>query len=270
MAYELIDPTMMLRASCFLLGCWGILSSLEWLVDMPAWHPTGALGWELHKLRKSRLFRLPLLDKLFSPNLMKLWIIARLIAAGLLLITPVSVWMVLVLIVTILSSSLLILRATSDGADKMAMVVSVGALLQTVGEMSGQPMLSAAGWLWTGGQLTIAYATAGVSKIRLAPWRDGRALRGALWSYQYGHRFAPELLRHRVVAVTLSWAVMSIEILFPLALFAPPEILLAALALLLLLHVGIAVFMGLNTYPWAFAAAYPSVFLVANSIHRFL
>lgn len=270
MAYELIDHAMMLRGSCFLLGCWGVLSSLEWLADAAAWRPGGALGWDLNMLRKRRLYASPLLAKLFVPTLLTLWIILRLMAAGLLLIIPVSVMMPVVLIVMLVSSTLLNLRAAADGADKMALVVSVGALLQSIGELSGQPMLRAAGWLWIAGQLTIAYATSGFSKIRLAPWRDGIAVRGALSSYQYGHRFAHEILEYNVVAVTLSWAVMLIEILFPLVLFAPVEVLCAALAVLLLLHILIAVFMGLNTYPWAFAAAYPSVLLLAQGIHKLL
>lgn len=250
-----------------LLGIWGVLSALQWFADIHCWQTGRALGWDLQRLRIERFRSAPVLTLIYAPAAMRLWIVLKLVSSVLLIVTPHSSATPFVLAVLWTVSALLALRADGDGADKMAQVVTAGALLQSLGLLINQPLLAAAGWLWTGGQLTIAYATSGISKLFLAPWRDGTAPREALSSYLYGHRFAHALLRHRIIAVTLAWTIILTETLFPLALFAPLPIIVGALGFFLLLHMAIAVIMGLNTYPWAFLAAYPSVLLLGRAIH---
>ena len=88
-------------------------------------------------------------------------------------------------------------------------------------------------------------------------------MRKALSSYIWGHRLPANLLRSNALALTLAWAVMLGEALFPLALLAPPEVLAAALGTMFLFHLATALFMGLNTYPWGFVTAYPAVFALS-------
>jgi hypothetical protein len=269
MAYELIAPDMMLRASCMLLGIWGVLSALQSFADARAWQTGRALGWDLQRLRSSRFYAAPIMARLYAPGMMQLLAFLKLAMAAVLIFTPNSMAIPFVLAALWAVSALLALRGGGDGADKMALVVAAGAFLQSLGAEMDLPLLSTAGWLWAGGQLTIAYATSGISKLVLAPWRNGCAPREALSSFLYGHRFAHAALRNRAMASTLAWTIILTETLFPLALFAPLPILAGALAFFLLLHFAIAVIIGLNTYPWAFLAAYPSVLLLARSIHNF-
>ena len=169
----------------------------------------------------------------------------------------------LLLALFIAATALLALRTTPDGASKMALVSACGAVLMTAGAASGEHALVLAGVIWTGGHLTLAYAVSGWSKLAIARWRDGSALSKTLSSYIWGHRLPAGLLRSNSLALVLAWTLMLGEALFPLVLFAPPEVLVAALGAMFLFHAGTALFMGLNTYPWGFAAAYPAVFALS-------
>ena len=66
------------------------------------------------------------------------------------------------------------------------------------------------------------------------------------------------------------WVVILAELAFPLALLAPAKVLFGVLALFALFHVGIAVAMGLDTYVWAFLAAYPSVLVIGAALRAAL
>ena len=54
-----------------------------------------------------------------------------------------------------------------------------------------------------------------------------------------------------------AWAVFLLEALFPLGFVLQWPGLALALAGMYGFHVGTAIFMGLNRFPWAFACAYP-------------
>ncbi len=152
----------------------------------------------------------------------------------------------------------------------MALVVAYGLLLQIAGASAELPLLSVAGILWVGGHLTLAYVTSGIGKIILSGWRNGDVPRKTLSSYLHGHRMAHGLITHPGLAVTLAWSVMLIETLFPLALISPLPVLAGVLCVMALFHMATAMFMGLNTYPIAFVAAYPSLLLLAQWLNAFI
>lgn len=267
MAYTLIDPNTMLVAGCRLLGLWGILNSLQWLASADQWRTGTALGWQLQGLRQGRLYGGRWLAGIFGSRATELLGFLQLAASVALCIAPISWFGIAALVGLILASALLVLRSRADGADKMALVVAYGLSLQVLGALTDQPMLGLAGCLWIGGQLALSYATSGTGKLALAGWRNGDVPRKTLSSYHFGHRFCHLVLRNRGVAVALAWSVILIEALFPLALLAPLPVLTGALAAMLLLHLATAVFMGLNTYPIAFAAAFPSALMLARWLH---
>lgn len=257
------DPHIMLRITCALLGIWGLLNAAQWAADLKSWRVGGAGGWDLQSLRASRVYRSALLAHLFSEAGLKSRIGFLAFSSTALLVVPLS-WANLALIGIFWIMTLLLgLRAGADGGDKMALVVASGAFLQCLGLLTDQPTLHLAGVLWTGGQLTIAYATSGLSKLLLAPWRNGEALAKSLSSYMWGHGWLAKVVQRRGIAIILAWGVILPELLFPLALFAPQSVLLAIFGLFFLFHWAIAWAMGINSYPWAFAAAYPSVLMLS-------
>jgi hypothetical protein len=100
-----------------------------------------------------------------------------------------------------------------------------------------------------------------------AQWRTGRALSGVACTHTYGGAVFRFLVRRPVVTLLLSWAVTAWEVSFPVALVGPARLLTSYLLLGAMLHAGIAVAMGLNTFFWAFVGAYPAVAYCWCRIH---
>lgn len=264
----MIEASDLIRIGCALFGLWGVLNAAQWLADAPHWADGGALGWDLQRLRRGALVRSPLIAQLYGTTGLRLLAGTLLLASLGLLLLPLWPLTLALLAIFALAELALSLRGGADGAGKIALVTATGQFLQVIGLLTGVHDLLLAGFLWTGGQLTIAYFAAGASKAMLAPWRNGQAVRGALTSYTAGHRWAAVVLRNNRIAFALGWAIILAEIAFPLALFAPLPVMLAALSTMLLLHAGIAIVMGLNAYPWAFLTAYPSALLLHQWIGR--
>ena len=267
MVIAFLDP---LAWTCRLLGAWSLVSTLEWLAAADRWRAGSALGWDLLSLRRSRLYRSSLLRWAYAPTPFRLICLTSLVAGAALLIVNRPPTLLAAIVALGAASGLLALRGASDGADKMALVAIAGATLMALGLIVGDRLLAMAGALWTGGQLTIAYATSGMTKALLPGWRDGSIVTKALSGYWFGHPLAHRLLRQAWLAWALGWAVITAELTFPLTLLAPTNVLIGALALFGLFHVGTAVVMGLNTYVWAFMAAYPSVLVIGPALRRAL
>lgn len=261
----------MLALTCLLIGLWCTLSSLEWLADLRSLHNGAALGWDLLSLRRGRIYRSEGLARLFDARWFGLVPALRL-AAGLMLLSQPAPGLTLAALLLVAGCSVLLgLRLPAvDGADKIGLVSTCAAILIATGLVLDDPLIAVAGILWGGGQLTIAYTAAGVSKLLLPLWRDGSAVIASMTSYTYGHRFAHAAVQHRELAIALSWAVILAETLFPVALLAPLPVLLVALAGFALFHLATAVFMGLNTYVWAFMTAYPCVILLSRMLRHFI
>lgn len=251
------------------LAVWSTISSLELLVVAHAFLPGRPLGTDLAALAPGRLVPALLASRLAAPFVLPLVAGLRL-AAGLALpfvaaAGAVGLLAMLLAAVALFTVWLAIASGGGDGADKIALVACGAAGMIAAGITIHDPLLCLAGLVWGAGQLSIAYATAGLAKLPNGFWRDGSALAAVVTSYRAGHPLAAAIVRRGSLAVALAWALMLIEALFPLALFAPRPVCLAALAAMALLHLATAFVMGLNTYPWAFTATYPCV-AMANTV----
>lgn len=112
---------------------------------------------------------------------------------------------------------------------------------------------------YLGAQLTLSYFVSGWVKVVNPDWRSGRALRQVFAFSAYPvsegvRRWAerPRLLR------AMSWAVMGLELAFPLALVSRGS-LVAALTLTAAFHLANACLFGLNRFFWTWLAAYPAL-----------
>jgi len=260
----MIGALIALRATCILLGIWGLLNAAQWLATMRDWQDGGARGWDVRGLRRGRLYRTSATALLFAPAGLSALAGAQLAASAALILAPISGLTLVWLGGFGLATILLALRAGPDGADKLITVVTTGAILQVIGVVLGDQRIAFAGVLWTGGQLTIAYFASGASKLLIERWRNGDALEAVFTSYMWGHRWTAAIVRKRSAAQLVAWLVMLPEVLFPLVLLLPAGWLFTVLACFFLFHMAIAVVMGLNHYPWAFLAAYPSALLLSG------
>jgi hypothetical protein len=150
-----------------------------------------------------------------------------------------------------------------DGSDQMGQIVATGATLIAFGLQWQDMQLCFAGDLLIAGQLTISYFLAGVTKLTSFEWRCGRALVGVMGTHTYGHNLAARVASStRWFSITFCWLVILVETVFPAILVSPTHVLIAYLGVFALFHLAMALFMGLNTFVWAFLATYPSVFVV--------
>ena len=112
---------------------------------------------------------------------------------------------------------------------------------------------------YLGLQLTLSYAVAGGVKLINPDWRSGRALADVFRfsAYPVSEALRGWADRPRVMRA-MSWAVIGLELAFPLSLATQPT-LIAALALAGLFHLANACLFGLNRFFWTWLAVYPAI-----------
>jgi hypothetical protein len=249
------------------------MSTMEWIKNLDMFRTDGLLSWRILSLRPGLIFRTGWLQSLFWERSIG-WVLGIRIAAAVgLMVAPDPPFQCVALLVIVATSWFLAVRSWlgDDGADQMGQVVSIGAFLIAAGIALNQLALSFAGTLFIAGQLVISYFFAGFSKLLSAEWRLGRALVGVMGTHSYGHTLGARVASRSVVfSICFCWLVILSETLFPVAIFAPRGVLLFTLAVFFVFHVANAYFMGLNTFVWAFAAAYPSVILMNDLATRAL
>ena len=118
-------------------------------------------------------------------------------------------------------------------------------------------------------QVMFSYLKSGWSKVVHEDWRTGRALRDVFLFSVYpvseatrGWTDRPRLL------CAMSWAVILLELLFPLALLSQP-LLAAALAAMFAFHLANFVLFGFNRFVWVWGAAYPSLIWLQARLEPF-
>ncbi|WP_280362482.1 hypothetical protein [Nocardia wallacei] len=143
-----------------------------------------------------------------------------------------------------------------DGADQMAAlntIAAAGAL--TAGGGVGRLLLA-----FLAGQLVLSYLIAGVAKVASPVWRNGSCLALILSTDSFGSPGLAAALRTRpALALLLAWGVIGFEVLFAGACALPGVPLWSFFAAGLVLHLTIAVTMGLVNFLFAFTAAYPAL-----------
>jgi hypothetical protein len=150
-----------------------------------------------------------------------------------------------------------------DGAENMFTVVLL-ALGPTF--FFGSTLCLEAALAFVAVQALLEYVIAGWSK--LTDWRGwvrGPYLLQVFASTNYGHPSAVTLFQTSPAIVrVLSAALIALEVIVVLAVILPPPFAEGLLLSMAAFHLGAAFLMGLNTYVWAFAAAYPAILHCRN------
>ena len=108
-------------------------------------------------------------------------------------------------------------------------------------------------------QLVLSYFISGLVKVVEPSWRRGSALLDvfALSAYPVSEALRDWAKRPRAL-LAASWAVMALELAFPLSLLWAPA-LYGALGAALVFHLANAYFFGLNRFVWIWLSAYPAI-----------
>jgi hypothetical protein len=251
-----------------ILWIWAIgtlVSTLELLVRRADFAPGGMFSWELARLRVAPtavVWRRRALDTLFGRGVSGL-LVARLVLLVLLVLAPPGGAVHDASLVGLVVSTLLLAWRRewgNDGSDQMLAIVLV-ALFVGFGPFADR-FLQVAALVFLCAQVCLAYGVAGAAKLLSPVWRRGEALALILDTSTYGHpRSAALLQRHACVARWLTWSVVVAELAFGLGLVLvlPSPWAWVLLSWGLAFHVATAVFMGLNTFVWAFLATYPAL-----------
>jgi hypothetical protein len=144
-----------------------------------------------------------------------------------------------------------------DAADQMSRVLLVaGGAADAVGSWRAQ-----VAFLWFAtAHSCVAYLTAGISKLSATEWRRGDALADILSTDAFGRRaWTGALFEHCTAARSVAWLVVGFECTFPLVLVGQAWLTDLLLIAGVAFHVGVAALMRLNTFLFAFVAAYPAV-----------
>jgi hypothetical protein len=258
-----------LRITRYLIGTWCLLSTMEWVSNLHLFRGDGLLSWRILSLRSGLFLRGTSIESIFWDSSIG-WVLGIRTAAAIGLIATASApWNCVALLAIIATSWFLRERSWlgEDGSDQMGQIASIGALLISAGIALNELALSLSGTLLIAGQLSIAYFFAGFSKLLSSDWRDGRALVGVMGTHSYGHPLGARACSlTSVIPLCLCWSVIIGETVFPLAVFASHGFVSYILAAYFLFHLSHAYLMGLNTFVWAFAAAYPSFILLSHIV----
>jgi hypothetical protein len=149
-------------------------------------------------------------------------------------------------------------RFGTDGSDQMVSIVLAGVAIGSLFPPSDLTVRVAIGFIAI--QACLAYGVAGIAKALSPAWRSGTVIRGIMATETWGSRpFADWLTSSRAASLFVCWLVIAAECTFPAVVIAPPWLAVALLGWGLTFHVMCAMTMGLNTFVWAFVAAYPAI-----------
>ncbi|WP_367351793.1 hypothetical protein [Achromobacter animicus] len=259
-----MSSAVFLEITKIFVGCWAILSGMEWLANRRLFLRTGLLAWHVLRLRSGITMRLgPALSSAFgaAPSFAAVQILRIACGVGVLFS---SNYLLLSMLLTVLfcCCAWTNYRACfgGDGSDQMGLVVTSGTLIVSLGMVGNDDYLAYAGIILIGGQAVLAYFFAGASKIISPVWRGGEAVKGVMNTANFGNPWAARLLmRHPKISLVVGWLVIITEMMFPLVLVMPDSLLAMSLMGFFLFHLSNAYFMGLNSFVLSFVATYPAI-----------
>lgn len=252
------------------------VSTLEFWMVAGSFGDTGAYSWRLQQLRQGvprrlRLSRLP--GALFGETGVRALLALRIALLAAVLLVPFGSWAFFLLLTLLVANNLIFTWRRGgygdDGSDQMSAIVLI-AIFLTVGPHS-TPLILEMGLWFIALQACLSYATAGIAKLVSPIWRGGDAVYLIFNTAAYGLQPVAEFLEHRRwLNLTLCWAVILMETLFPLALLLPEPWNWIFLAWGTAFHILNAVIMGLNSFLWAFVATYPAMLFASWHLHETL
>lgn len=142
-----------------------------------------------------------------------------------------------------------------DGSDRMLLCAGI-AMASWANLQPYDGRLGTAAWLGLLILLAIAYFDSGFAKARHRGWRVGRQFALTLNMKEFGNRFmAGILLSHPRFAALASWGVILLEILAGPLLLVGGFVSVVTGVLLAMMHLAIAILMGLGRFFYAFVGA---------------
>lgn len=139
-----------------------------------------------------------------------------------------------------------------DGSDRMLALVALAGAAYTIIQAS-QPDLLVWPYIAMLSLLGIAYLDGGLAKLLVPSWRNGRELALVMNLKEFGNRHLARLLLDApLIARTMSWGVILLETTAGVLLAFGGATAIATAAALTLMHLSIALTMGLGRFFYSF------------------
>jgi len=262
----LIDAPLVLavRALEVLFALSLAIQTLEFLRMGKATSDAGLWSWSLQRADIPQPTLRRVLDVVFAPDMHRLNLMLRLMAACWLAFQGSSLGLVLVLFI---SNILVLIRwrgAFNGGSDFLTLVVLTGLLIAQFVGVFGDVVLGWQAGLWyITIQAVTSYFMSGWVKILRREWRSGAAMTIFLNAAIYGPLSPKHALRNRGLALLGSWAFIVWECCAPLVLVNPA---FAALfcSVAAVFHFLVFWYFGLNRFFWAWLASFPAILWCAT------
>lgn len=155
----------------------------------------------------------------------------------------------------------------SDGSDQMTFIVIASSALESICPKEYSTAVMINGFISF--QSMLSYMTSGMAKWKSPSWRSGDALDDVLRTQTYGDADLYKVFRRsRRVAKWLARLVFVSETTLPLLILGSRKSRLLAMSTGFIFHIGVAKFMGLNRFVWAFCSTYPSLNFSSKLVRR--
>jgi hypothetical protein len=157
-----------------------------------------------------------------------------------------------------------------EGSDQMSIIVLV-ALCIGASFFSGE-LTSLISIVFIAAQSLLSYISAGLAKLSSKKWRGGTAVFEIFNTGSFGHKTVATIISKKPnISFFLSWSVIVMECLFPIAIFFPqPYITFSFLIWGVVFHFFNAFIMGLNAFFWIFLSTYPCILFLFLKLHSFI
>lgn len=244
-----------------------LISTMEYMVVAEQF-VSGVYSWDIARVRPvPSVMRIPtgILDHWFNTYDIRWLLLVRLILLVSLVALPISSPWHWAGCISLLSVEFIFYWRRlfgDDGSDQMNLQILLVFCL-TLPFIDNQ-LLKSIGLVYVTIQLTLSYFVAGVAKLCGLDWRDGTAITKIFSTSCYGNeRFVRMLTRFCGLSKMLAWSVIAFEVLFPLTLCFGSSGAIVGMVVAGSFHLMAAITMGLNSFVWAFFAAFPAYYYTA-------
>ncbi len=271
--FDFTDITVVIQLTGLILGTGMFISTLEYVFNRREYQPDGLFSWHIWQELEFRNYKT--LKKVSAPFfsaqgvVMLLVIRLGLIAVFLYLLAigqPLNFAVTTALFLTQLYLNFRIPYG-KDGSDQMSTIVLC--MLFFISAFPDNMLLVNSCLIFIAYQSIISYLTAGIAKLISPTWLKGDIVYDVLNTRTYGNKRIASILKdYKYIRRAFTYTTIGFESLFFIVFFLRAPYNALFLIIPFGFHLSSALFMGLNSFVFAFVSTYPSVLYVVNRLHR--
>jgi hypothetical protein len=268
-----VDATTGIHVSVAIVGIGIVFTAFEtiWLALHGAYGVSGVWPWKIVRECYPPLIAIPL-SPFASAGPLVAVLLARIASVALVFYDyAIGTTAALPLGFLVVTHFLVSLRNRwgGEGGDQMTAIVLMSGL--SADAFSREAGVATCATLFVGAQITLSYLASGAAKLAGPLWREGTALQRIMSNYAYGHQGLSRLLaRYPLVCKVICYSVIAFQLSFFLFFFLPAPIAYAYLVGGGIFHSGIAFFMRLNLFCFAFMGTYPCLIFARQFLRALL